>query len=207
MTDDLKKDTPAEKKTGSRSAPGTTVIITVVTALLTTLIAPYLLESLKEKQARRDKEAEKQDRIVSTQFEIVESSNEIYWRYRQAANFVIFDFQNGQPDGALWESHWSNFQKASETANSQLPIQAFRGRMYFGSNEVYERLLKIPRKIFDGVDRDISLQRNKDVVPNAEKGKSTDAWQAIQTELTEVNPVVEENLNYVFGQIGTETKR
>ena len=79
--------------------------------------------------------------------------------------------------------------------------------MYFGSNEVYERLLNIPRKIFDGVDRDISLQRNKDVVPNAEKGKSTDAWQAIQTELTEVNPVVEENLNYVFGQIGTETKR
>jgi len=90
MTDDLKKDTPAEKKTGSRSAPGTTVIITVVTALLTTLIAPYLLESLKEKQARRDKEAEKQDRIVSTQFEIVESSNEIYWRYRQAANICDF---------------------------------------------------------------------------------------------------------------------
>jgi len=79
--------------------------------------------------------------------------------------------------------------------------------MYFGSNEVYERLQNIPKKIFDGVDRDISLQRNKDVVPNPEKGKSRDAWQAIQRELTEVNPVVEENLNYVFGQIGTETKR
>ena len=207
MADDLSEGNAKQPKVSSGTSTGITVIITVLIALLTSLIAPYLIESLKERQAQRDKEAEKQDRIVSTQFEIVESCNEIYWRYRQAANFVIFDLENGQPDGALWDRHWSNFQKISEEANSQLPILAFRGRMYFGSAEVYQRLLSIPKKIFAGVDRDISLQRNIDVIPDVKKGKSIDAWKAIQRKLGELDSVFEEDLNYVFAQIGTRTKQ
>ena len=104
-----------------KSTPAT-IVITIVTALLTSLLAPYAIESLKEKQAQRDKEAEKQDRIVVTQFEIVEKCNALYWGYRQAADFLISDFANGQPDGPLFTMHLREFNKASVEANSQFPI-------------------------------------------------------------------------------------
>jgi hypothetical protein len=204
---DLSEDVPKQPEVGSKNSTWITVMITVVIAVLTSLIAPYLLESHKEKQALHDKEAEKHERIVSTQFEIVEACSETYWKYRQAADFVVFDFEFGQPDGPLWERHWSDFQRVAAEANSQLPIQAFRGRMYFGSTEVYQRLLNIPRTIFSagGVDRDITRQFAKDRLPNAGNGKSADAWGKIHRKLDDANSVADENLNYAFRQIGVNT--
>ncbi len=187
----------------AKSTP-VTIIITIVTALLTSLFAPYAIESLKERQAQRNKDAEKQERIVATQFEIVEKCNVVYWNYRQAADFLISDFADGQPDGTLFRDHLKKFQEASAEANSQLPIQAFRGRMYFGSEDVYQRLLEIPSRIFSGVDHDISIQIAADSIPRPTKSKSK--WEHLHQELIDVGGFVQADLNSIFLQIGSRTK-
>jgi hypothetical protein len=185
-----------------------TVVITVVTALLTSLLAPYAIESLKEQQAQRNRESEKQDRIIATQFEIIEKCNTAYWNYQQAADFLILDFANDQPDGPLADKHRAAFHEASVEASSQLRIQAFRARMYFGSEGVYRQLMEIPDRIFlGGIDSHIEARLHADEVPLHLSKSQKQQWEDLHKELSEVETFVQADLNSAFLQIGSHIFR
>jgi hypothetical protein len=128
--------------------------------------------------------------------------NTVVWRYRQAAGFLMFDFAHGQrPD--LLERHLKEFEDASAEANRELPTQAFRARMYFGSEQVREILDGIPHRIFFGVDDHISKQLLTDKsTPHAELSSSTTEWLKISKEIDEIMVLNAKDLNTIFERIG-----
>jgi hypothetical protein len=197
---------PPQKPTANRSNKNNrnTVFISLVTALLTSLIAPSLLETLRERNAAQERLREKEQRILATQFDIVEKYNSVFWKYRQAAGFLMFDFTHGQADGALLRKHLREFEEASAEANRELPMEAFRARMYFRNEEVYDRLRGTFEKIFYGVDDHISRQLLVDrSVPHPKLPESISNWTQIAGDLDHVKVEAEETLNEVFRKIGT----
>src|SRR6185312_8953725 len=158
------KDLSIETKVAASISPWATVLISIGTAILTTVLAPYLIESIKTKESEQQRERDKRERIISSQFDCVEKSSAVFWKYRQAAGFLMFDFVNGQPDKALLKQHIKEFNDLSIAANGDLPAQAFRARMYFNSEYVYQRFRLTYYATFakKGVDDLISMQLLKD---------------------------------------------
>ncbi len=179
-----------------------TVLLSIATALLTSFLAPFLLERWKDADLARQVEKEKQDRIVATQFEIVEKYNEMFWHYRQAAGFLMFDFTHGQSDELL-KRHRKEFEDISAEANREMPTQAFRARMYFNSIYVNNKLFGIWAGIFNGVDDEISRQLLKDkAIIHLDDRDSQDAWLKISSEINDSMITSETSLNEVYQLIG-----
>jgi len=65
--------------TDDRSTALITVLVSIGTALLTSLFAQYLLEVMKDRQLNRQHESERHERVVSAQFDIVENMTAILW--------------------------------------------------------------------------------------------------------------------------------
>jgi hypothetical protein len=133
------------------------VILAIITALLTSLVAPYIIERTRQSASLIQQERDKQEQIRKTQFEIVENLNRILWTYRTSADFLVYDFRNGQPDENLLKKHIDTYMDVAERTNRELAIEAFRARMYFQNKDVYERLIKGFYSIFK-TDAQISKQ-------------------------------------------------
>jgi hypothetical protein len=193
---------PSEATRGPGLSTKMTVFISVATALLTSLLGPFLLEHSKDLEAMRQREKESQDRVIATQFEIVEQFNRTFWRYRQAAGFLMFDFVHGQ-SAELLQRHLKEFENASAEANREMPTEAFRARMYFKSIYVNNKLFAIWADVFAGVDNDISnrLIRDKSV-PHPEDPESQKEWLGISTRINDNMIASENSLNEIFTLIG-----
>jgi hypothetical protein len=179
-----------------------TVIISLVTAVITSLLSPYLVERWKDADLRHQLDRAKQEKIMATQFDTVERFNAMFWRYRQAAGFLMFDFTHGQSDKLL-ERHLKEFEDLSAEANREMPVQAFRARMYFDSIYVNNKLFKIWRDIFTGVDDEISRQLLQDKnTPHVDDENSRRAWLKIDHDINQSMLSSEESLNEVYQLIG-----
>lgn len=213
-SDDLDKaapDTPAPEPKppvveGKEAASGlsatVTVVLSIVVALITSLGAPLVVERLKNSEAKEKLDKQKQDKIVATQFEIVERCNRTFWRYRQAAGYLMFDFEHS-PSEELLHRHLKEFEDASAEANRDMPAEAFRARMYFHSIYVSNLLFSVWANIFNGVDNDISNQllREKSV-PHPNDKDSYDAWHAISRKINSSMASSEDAMNEAFELIG-----
>jgi hypothetical protein len=193
------------KTEGIKLGTAATIILSIITALLTSLFAPYVLERWKDVEAAHQLEKAKQDKIIATQFEIVESINALLWRYRQAAGFLMFDFVHGHQSDELLKRHLKEFEDASAEANRECPRQAFRARMYFNSIYVNNKLSETCRNIFDGVDDHISnLLLVEQMTPHPENVSHRDAWLQISGEINEMMLSSGKSLNDVYQLIGVQ---
>jgi hypothetical protein len=201
---ELKRNEGKARAKGPSSGVSTTitVILSILTALLTSFFAPYVLERWKNAEAARQLEMAKQDKIIATQFEIIESFNALLWRYRQAAGFLMFDFVNGQSDELL-RRHLKEYEDASAETNRECPRQAFRARMYFNSiyanNKLFEACALIFNTVDDHISRLLLMEKN---TPHPENIKDRAAWQQISGEINETMLSAGRSLNDVYQVIG-----
>lgn len=187
-------------------SPKATFVLSLTTALIAAVITPYLTQYFKNEESTRQLEKTKREKIIATQFETVEKFNSIFWRYRQAAGFLAFDFVHPQSDELL-KKHLKEFEDASAEANREMPTQAFRARMYFNSVCVGNALIVVSRAIFKsgGVDDQISRQLLIDQSKiHLADTSSQKAWGSIFEEIDRATDATERNLNSVYQQIGKD---
>jgi hypothetical protein len=187
---------------GKGLSAGATIVISMVTALITSVLAPFFVELWKDRDLSRQLDRAKQERIIATQFDTVERFNAMFWRYRQAAGFLMFDFSHGQSDELL-KRHLKEFEDVSAEANREMPTQAFRARMYFRSVYVNNKLFTIWANIFRGVDNEISQQLlNDQNTVHLRDQTSVNSWLKISEEINDTMLSSQTALNEVYQLIG-----
>ena len=116
------------------------IFLALAVAVLTALIAPYLIERTKANISRREK-------IVATQFEIIESLTVISSRYVTSAKFVVTDFSAAKVIRKDLETHRSNYEVTIEETLRNCQVQAYRARIYFADPKIYGMVMKIYEEI------------------------------------------------------------
>lgn len=177
------------------------LLLTITAGLLTSLIAPYIIERSKEKAAVIQQENEKRDTIRKTQFEIIEKLNTLMWGYRASAEFLIWDFVHDEPDKAMVKKHIEDYDKLTSATNRDYNAEAFRARMYFNDPQVYELLMGMYDKL-DNLDNRINNQmisQNKD--PGIRNADTDEQWKQIQKQLYQNIDETKVVLNKLFDQI------
>jgi hypothetical protein len=119
------------------------VVLSIATALLTSLIAPYVLAWFGARTQATLREDEKRAKIAATQFEVIEAFNAAFWKYRQAAGYLIWDFWSSESNKPLVDRHRREYEDAARAANIELLTQAFRARMYFNDTKLYNELKNV----------------------------------------------------------------
>jgi hypothetical protein len=179
-----------------------TLIIAFVTALITSIVAPLAVEWFKGRTVQHQLKEEKRDRIVKTQFEVVEKLNQILWAYRTSASFLVSDYINGQTDEALFKKHIQEYEEVSANTNKELAIEAFRARMYFQNDDLYKRLMDVYADIFR-TDYRIIQQEIKQNYKYDSSEEARVAWGRIHDELTNEDfDEIKNVLNELFSEIG-----
>jgi hypothetical protein len=127
--DGMEKKEAIEKKENDGQkdgiSPRATFLLSVTTALIAAVIAPYVTQYLKNEESARQLEKTKREKIIATQFETVEKFNSTFWRYRQAAGFLTFDFLNSQseaPEESLQQEDASGPQRHGPVCSILGPI-------------------------------------------------------------------------------------
>lgn len=178
-----------------------TILVAFITALITSFVAPLVLEMWKKRVVEQQQEKERQDRIVKTQFEVVENLNRILWTYRASANFLVSDYKDKQTDNEIFKKHIQTYEEISVYTNKELVIEAFRARMYFQNNDLYEKLMKMFGELYDVDYRLFSQQIKQEYKYDPSKENLTE-WGEIHHDVVEFFEGIKELLDELFANVG-----
>jgi len=177
-----------------------TILVAFITALITSFVAPLVLEMWKKRVVEQQQEKERQDKIVKTQFEVVENLNRILWTYRASANFLVSDYKDKQTDNEIFKKHIQTYEEISVYTNKELVIEAFRARMYFQNNDLYEKLMKMFGELFDVDYRLFSQQIKQEYKYDPSKENLTE-WGEIHHDVVEFFEGIKELLDELFASV------
>lgn len=116
-------------------------VVAIMVGILTSLLAPYLIDRAKAAEANTQQRKEQAERKAKTQTEIVENLSRILFSYRTSANYLAYDYAEGQSDPKLLRKHIDSFDDSSIALNKEFRMEAFRARMYFNDQTVYSKLI------------------------------------------------------------------
>ena len=164
-------------------------------ALLSALIAPYVIERTKANISRREK-------IVTTQFEIIESLAALSSRYVMSAKFILSDFSSGKLLGKAFETRLLNYEVATEETLRGSQVQAYKARIYFVDATIYEMVMDLHQKI---ASVDVSVLRLIDRIDGnsmvADKEMRLESAR-ISDEIHNLNLAAERLLEFLFARTG-----
>jgi hypothetical protein len=176
-------------------------LIAITVGLLTSLIAPSIIQVSREKAAAIQQENEKRDTIRKTQFEIIEKLNNLMWGYRASAEFLIWDFAKVEPDKALVKKHIDDYDQLTRAMNRDYNAEAFRARMYFNEPQVYDLLMVMYHEL-DMLDGEIIDQMSEQGKDPSNRNVDTDKkWQQIRTQLYKNIDSMKDVLNRLFDKV------
>lgn len=178
------------------------VIIAFVTALITSLVAPYLIQLRKERVTELQQEKEKNNQILKSQFEIIENMSRNIGDFRQAAEFLIFDYQNGQPNEDILKRHIQHYDEATASATKGLSIEAFRARMYFQDSGLFYKLMGTFGDLFKTLNR-IDRQQFKQGYKIVQDRDAQAEWGQIHEELVANFDKIRVIMDELFAKTGT----
>lgn len=196
-----RKSSDSQKDKRIVSIVSNPLLITIIAGLLTSLIAPYIIDRFREKSALLQQAAQKQDAITKTQFEIIEKLNSILWSYRASAEFLIWDYLDGHVDNKTLAQHIKDYDSNTRTTNKNLNAEMFRAKMYFDDQTIYEKLKELYKaldKLDDEINKQINLQNN----PNKTADDYNKKWQEIHELLYEDIEKIETVLSELFAEVG-----
>jgi hypothetical protein len=115
----------------------------IITGILTSLIAPSIIERSKSADAQAQLKVTTATEERKRQIEVVEKLSGIVWTYRTAANWVVWDRLHGDPISEEAKKHIRDYDDVAARTNREFLTEAFRARMYFDSEAVHNRLIKL----------------------------------------------------------------
>jgi len=197
--DDLKSK---ERNKKYLSLVGSPLVITLIAGLLTSLIAPYIIERTRQKSALVQQASQKQDAITKTQFEIIEKLNTILWNYRSSAEFLIWDYLDGHADPKTVAQHIKDYDTNTRTTNKNLNTEMFRAKMYFDDQKIYDELIEL-YKALDDLDNEINKQINvQEKIPGRTADDFKQKWEEIHTLLDKDIEKIKAVLSDLFIRVG-----
>lgn len=171
------------------------IVVTIFLAILTAIVAPYLIERTKSNIS-------KQEQIQQMQFEVVENLCRLSFQYYVIAQFVKLDFYMGQPNEELLNKHLEDYDSIAEQTIREYLIEAYRARMYLNDSNLYYRLNEVWLSML-GVDGRIyfflNQQRN---TPSPKDSKSVANWLEVEELLGNFKKDSEKVLEELYIRIG-----
>lgn len=178
------------------------VFTTIIVALLTGLLGPFLLEKAKQSAIEEDQAKREHQAFVAKQLEVLEHANFAMWDFRASADFLIFDFIHGQPNRDVLIEHLADYEKTSRNANADLGATATRAEFYFPESDSRTQLYTVFRQLF-AVDTKIYLQLDsQDRSPDNRTEASDKAWAAIQKDMDDVTESIKAMLARLSKHVG-----
>ncbi len=179
------------------------VITTLIAGLLTGFLGPYLLEKSKQSAIDEDQSKRQHQEIVAKQLEVLDHANLVLWDFRASAEFLMFDFINGQPDLDTLQEHLDDYEKTSRRANADLGATATKASFYFPESDSRNQLYIIFRQLF-AVDSKIYIQLDQqDRRPDNRTDASDKAWADIQKEMEDVTKDIRAMLTRLSTHVGS----
>jgi hypothetical protein len=180
------------------------LLLAIIAGLLTSLVAPYIIERTRENSVLIRQKEEKQDQITKTQFEIIEKLNTLLWNYHFTVGVVKQDFIVGQPDNELLTKHKKDYDTVVDTIFKNLAIEAYRARMYFDDEALYKRLISIITKVSAIDYKIVQLITSQGGRPDNKKPDTDEGWQNLNKLLEEYRAKIEETLNLLYVKVGKQ---
>lgn len=171
------------------------LFLAIVAGLVTAILAPYIIERTKSKISRHEK-------IITTQFEVIETLTTLSFEYFIAAKFVVTDFSQGQTNSELLARHLHDYDRIAEQTLKGHLTQAYRARVYFGDPAVYETLQELSERV-SYIDRDIIILLSRlEHTPKSDDEVAQSEWQRISNELDNFKLATERILEVLYRRTG-----